>query len=172
MIGFDLGVLPAEVDLLESYLNRANQDPVQYVRTTLQNTPPPYFDRAFRSFLEIEMCSLTKEQIVQLYKIIFYGREAHFFFLRDSQLEAILNSALEYCEFNYTTLSNIFSSFFLQQHSSYFYRSVFLTEQHHFLGFYQLHLQETMEQQQRDQQFLEMLELERKSKFLLKELSR
>ncbi|EEF26945.1 conserved hypothetical protein [Ricinus communis] len=65
MIGFDLGVLPAEVDLLESYLNRANQDPewVQYVRTTLQNTPPPYFDRAFRSFLEIEMCSLTKEQI-------------------------------------------------------------------------------------------------------------
>jgi hypothetical protein len=56
---------------------------------------------------------------------------------------------------------------------------VFATEQHHFLGFYQLHLQETMEKQQRDLEFLEMLELEQKEaflkqekSFLLKELSR
>lgn len=37
--------------------------------------------------------------------------------------------------------------------------------QEHFQGFYLLHLQESMEQEQRDQMFLEMLELERKNTF-------
>lgn len=100
-------------------------------------------------------------------------------FLRESQLEAILNSALEHSKFNHSALYNIYSRLIIQEHNSYFYRSVFLTEQHHFLGFYRLHLQESMEQQQRDQMFLKTLELERKEKelfeekgMLLKELSR
>jgi len=40
--------------------------------------------------------------------------------------------------------------------------------QEHFQGFYLLHLQESMEQEQRDQMFLEMLELERKKTFCWK----
>lgn len=70
-------VTPFEIDMLDSYLNRENQDQewVDYVRATLQTAPTPRsFEVAFRSFLNIEMCSSIKEEIIDIYKSIFFAR--------------------------------------------------------------------------------------------------
>lgn len=90
------GVLPAELWLLDWYLSQPDQDPVQFVREGLETSPPQEFEKRFRSFINIELCSSTREQIISLYNIICYAMVArirfYLFQLTSSILFFVSNS--------------------------------------------------------------------------------
>lgn len=87
-------VLPSECQLLDRYFNLPGQDPewIQFVRERLETSPPAEFETRFRSFMNIELCSSTRDMILDLYKVIFYGREDPLVFIPSNDLDLVLRS--------------------------------------------------------------------------------
>lgn len=102
-------VLPSECQLLDRYFHLPGQDPewIPFVRERLETSPPAEFETRFRSLFHIELCSSTLDMILDLYKVIFLGREDPLVFIPINDLDRCLRSALESCEFDQTALSEI-----------------------------------------------------------------
>ena len=60
-----------------------------------------------RDFLNTEMCVATRQQITDLYKIIFYGREAPHLFIDPIDLDKVIQVYLEIWEFDHPTLTEV-----------------------------------------------------------------
>lgn len=136
LLYFSHNILPSEVSLLHFYLNQPDQDPewVEYVRQGLQS--PGLSSRAYevmvRDFLNTEMCFETRNQIVELYQILYYGREGPSFFIDPSDLDLILRVHLEDVTFNHSALIQVLASLCTEGRSSSFYWDVQRAQAEHF----------------------------------------
>lgn len=61
-------VLPSECQLLDFYLRQPRQDPewIQFVHERRSLCPPVEFEARFQSFLNIELCTSTREMVIDL----------------------------------------------------------------------------------------------------------
>jgi hypothetical protein len=164
------GISPFEMDLLNHYLNQPNQDPewLKYVRDCLGTTSPylRQYDIMVRNFLDYYNCETTREQITQIYQIIYYGREAPQFLIEPIDLDGIIRVYLEKWEFNQAALTEVLSSLIQERENSPFYTEVKTTEAHHFQGFLNLRKKAQLDLLQRNKILKDYKALENRIQFL------
>jgi hypothetical protein len=164
------GISPFEMDLLNHYLNQPNQDPewLKYVRDCLGTTSPylRQYDIMVRNFLDYYNCETTREQITQIYQIIYYGREAPQFLIEPIDLDGIIRVYLEKWEFNHAALTEVLSSLIQERENSPFYTEVKTTEATHFQGFLNLRKKAQLDLLQRNHFFNEIQRLDNRIQFL------
>lgn len=167
------GILPSELQLLDHYMNQPHQDPewVEFVRERLQThgLSPREYEVMVRDFLNTEFCFATREQISELYRLIFYGREDPQFFIDPLDLDSIVKVELESVEFNHTALCQIFQSLCNEGHESPFYCEVKTTQAEHFQGFLKQKHQARLDMQHRQELSTQWESIERRSAFLKEE---
>ena len=164
-----LFILPSELNLLEGYLNEA-QDPewVEFVRQRLQiqNHAPRIYESLVRDFINTELCFSTRDKICSMYKLLFYSREDQKFWVDPIDLDCILHVHLEGVEFNLPALHQVLTSLSTEGHESTFYSQVKTRHAHHFHGFLALKEKAALEMQQDLELRQEWIELEKKEAFL------
>ncbi|KAK4839741.1 hypothetical protein QYF36_024553 [Acer negundo] len=160
-----LFILPSELNLLEGYLNEA-QDPewVEFVRQRLQiqNHAPRIYESLVRDFINTELCFSTRDKICSMYKLLFYSREDQKFWVDPIDLDCILHVHLEGVEFNLPALHQVLTSLSTEGHESTFYSQVKTRHAHHFHGFLALKEKAALEMQQDLELRQEWIELEKK----------
>ena len=161
--------LPSELNLLEGYLNEA-QDPewVEFVRQRLQiqHHAPRIYESLVRDFINTELCFSTRDKICSMYKLLFYSREDQKFWVDPIDLDCILHVHLEGVEFNLPALHQVLTSLSTEGHESTFYSQVKTRHAHHFHGFFALKEKAALEMQQDLELRQEWIELEKKEAFL------
>jgi len=176
-------VLPSEVQLLDFYLGQPWQDPewvhFVYERMAECTNLPAQFGARFQSFMNIELCTSTRDMIIELYKTIFYGKEDPLLFIPRHDLDLFLRAALGSFDFDQAALSEILRSLCQDRHESPFYSGLLESNADAFNQIWQQQHNAEIEMHRRTQDYLEALRLEGRNRelseqnqFLVSELQR
>lgn len=119
--------------------------------------------------MNIELCTSTREMIIDLYKTIFYGREDPMVLIPINYFDLCLRSALESFEFDQTALSEILRSLCQERHESPFYSGVMEGKADYLNQLWQLQHNNEITMHRRNQDYLEGLRLQERIRELQQE---